>query len=811
METLWQDVRYSLRMLAKNPGFTAVAVLTLALGIGANSAIFSVVNATLLASLPYRQPDRLVMIWEQSPHRPGFHNVVSPANFLTWQDQNTVFDAVSAFYDFNTNVTGAGEPEQIPAQAVSANVLSLLGAKAALGRTLVPEEGERGKDNVVVLSDGLWKRHFGGDPGVIGKALLMNGESQTIVGVMPPGFQLFVKEGSLTGSHAELWTPIAFTAASRVPRGRYLTAVARLKPGISVEQGQAQMDSVAAQLGKQFPDFDKGWGVSLVPLHQQFVGGIRTALLVLMGAVGFVLLIACANVANLALSRATARKRELAIRTALGASRWRTIRQMLTESLILSALGGLLGLFLAAWGTDALLALSPKGLLELKSISLDMRVYLFTFALALLTGFVFGLLPAWEASRTDVNESLKEGGRTPSSSARGNRLRSSFVVAQISLAIVLLAGAGLLVRSFMRLTSVSPGFDAQNVLTVKLELPGRKYRQDAQRIAFFRELQSRIDAVPGVVSASAISYAPLTGMAAATDFQIEGRPVAPTSEKPVTDVCVIEPDYFRTMRIPLLSGRLFSEKENIEVSNVVIISETMARSYFPGQNPLGKRVTIFMKNQDMPSEIIGVVGDVKHYGLETTPRPMVYWPHPEIAYTLMTLVVRTQSDPTQTAGAVRQIVFSMDKDQPVAEVRTMEQWLAESLAQARFNTLLLAIFGGVACLLAAIGIYGVMAYAVTQRTNEIGVRMALGAQPQDVLRMVVGQGMKLTLLGVALGIGGAFALTRFLASLLFGVAPTDPVTYAAVALALSVVALAACSVPARRAMRVDPMVALRYE
>jgi putative ABC transport system permease protein len=812
METLWQDLRYGVRMLAKSPGFTAVAVLTLALGIGANTAIFSVVNATLLAKLSYKQPDRLVMVWEQSAkHHGGTNNVVSPGNFLHWQDENTVFEQMSALADFNQNLTGAGDPEQVTAQAVSANFFSVLGVNAAVGRTFIAEEGEKGKDNVVILSDGLWKRHFGGDPGVVGKTLLLNGVPQTIVGVMPPGFQFFVQQGTLTGSYPQLWTPFAFTAASRTPRGRYLSVVARLKAGVTLAHAQSQMNSVTAQIEKQFPEFDKGWGVRIVPLHEQFVGGIRTALLVLLGAVAFVLLIACANVANLSLSRATARKRELAIRTALGATRARTIRQMLTESILLSLVGGVAGLLLAAWGTDALLALSPKNLLELKSLRPDAHVVLFTFELTLFTGIVFGFFPAWEASRSGIGESLKEGGRAAASGARGNRLRAGIVVAEISLAIVLLAGAGLLVRSFARLTAVSPGFDPSNLLIVKLDLPDAKYHQDAQRIAFFRELLLRIDSLPGVVSASADSFPPFTGLGAATSFQIEGRPVQSTAELPVTDVQVIEPDYFRTMRIPLLRGRLFSEKEETELSHVVIISEMLAREYFPDENPIGKRMTINMKSENVPSEIVGVVADVKRYGLDIATRPMIYWPHPELSYPFMTLVVRTQSDPLRIAGDIRKIVTSMDKDQPVADFRTMEQWLEESVAQARFNTFLLAVFGAVACLLAVIGIFGVMGYAVTQRTQEIGVRMALGARPRDVLRMIAGQSLKLTLLGVALGIAGALVLTRLLASMLYGVTATDPITFTAVSLVLIVVALAACSIPARRAMRVDPIVALRYE
>ena len=814
METLWQDIRYGARMLSKGRGFTVVAILTLALGIGANSAIFSVINATSLARLPYRQADRLVMVWEHhaGPGNSFFaHNVVSPGNFINWQEQNTVFDQMAAFQDFNTIITGAGEPEQVPAQVVTANMFSLLGVNATKGRLFLPEEYEKGKDNVVILSDGMWRRKFGADPEIIGKKLLLNGEAQTIVGVMPRGFQLFIREGSIAGVNAQLWTPFAFSPESRTPRGRYMLAAARLKPGVTLSQAQSQMDSITAHLAEQYPDMDKGWGVVLVRLPDEFTYKIRTALFLLFGAVGFVLLIACANVANLVLARATARRRELAIRAALGATRWRTFRQLLTESILLAFFGGAFGILLGTWGTDALLALSPKGLLEVKTVGLDPRVFFFTAALALLTGIGFGLVPALFSTPAGLIEALQESGRTPASSARASRLRHSFVIAEIALSVVLLTGAGLLVRSFLRLTAVSPGFDPQNLLTMKIQLSGAKYSKEGQSTTFFHELLKRVRTLPGVVAASGINAMPLTGMGPATGVQVEGHPVLPISEQPTAEVSVVAPDYFRTMRIPLLRGREFTEKEEAEMSHVVIINETMARKVFPNEDPLGKRVSIWMKDVNPLCEIIGIVGDVKHYGLDVETQPMVYWPDPELPYPWMTLAIRTQTAPLQVAGAVRQVVGSMDRDLPVAEVRPMDDWLADSVAQARFSTLLLSIFAGVACLLAVVGIYGVMAYAVTQRTHEIGVRMALGAQSRDVLSMIVGNGLKITIAGVALGLAGAFALTRLLASLLFEMTPTDPLTFTIVAIALTIVALAACGLPAHRATKVDPMVALRYE
>ncbi|MEK6299565.1 MAG: ABC transporter permease [Acidobacteriota bacterium] len=811
MEALWQDLKYGVRMLAKSPGFTAVAVIALALGIGANTAIFSVVNAVLIRSLPFRSPDQLVMVWENNRPRNRAQNVISAANFLDWRDQNTVFEQMCAIFDNRANLTGVDDPEEIPTQVVEANFFDLLGVNVSLGRAFVPEEGVDGQDNVVVISQSLWKRRFGGDPGLVGKAIKLNGQDFTVVGIAPLDFQFLIKSGSLTGKQAELWMPLTFSPNSRVRRGRFMSAVARIKPGVDLAAAQAEMDGIAANLEKQYVDFNTGWGVNLVPLRTQLVGPIRPALLVLLGAVAFVLLIACANVANLLLARAATRQREIAIRTALGAGRWRVVRQLLTEATVLAGLGGALGLLLALWGVDLLLALSPKDLLGLRDVGLDYRVLGFTFAVSVLTGVLFGLVPALEASRPNLNDSLKEGGRGAVTGGRSHRLRDLFVVAEIALALVLLIGSGLMIRSFARLQSVDPGFDAKNLLTVKLSLPRARYGEDPQCKAFFKQLTERVEALPGVRSVGTVSYLPITAGGAATGFVIEGRPPLPPGQQLVGDVRVVDGGYFHTMGIPLLSGRTFSERELTDESHVVVINETMARDQFPGEDPIGKRVTINMKDVNVPSEIIGVVRDARYVGLDTAVRPMTYWPYPELVYSGMTLVVRTEGEPLGLAEAVRREVLAIDKDQPIADVRTMEAWVSDSVSKTRFSAMLLGVFASVALLLAAVGIFGVMSYAVSERTHEIGVRMALGAQTSNVLALVVKQGMRLALVGVGIGLGAALALTRVMASLLYGVSATDPLTFAAIAVLLSSVALLACYLPARRAAKVDPMIALRYE
>ena len=812
METLWQDLRYGARQLARSPGFTAVAVLTLALGIGANTAIFSVVHSLLLEPLPYRQPDRLVVVWEHNRPRARETNTISPANFLDWREQNTVFEQMAAFVDIRANLTGVADPEELPAQLVTVELFPLLGVEAAHGRVFAAEEGVRGQDRVVLLSDGLWRRRFNADAGVIGKTLTLNHESYTVVGVLPPGFNLFLRQGSLTTSPAELWVPYSFTEQHRIRRGRFMMSLARLKSGVSLAQAQAEMHAIATRLEQQHADFNTGWGVNVVSLRQQLVGDLRVSLLVLMAAVGFVLLIACANVANLLLSRAVARQHEVAIRTALGAGRRRILQQLLTESALLGTVAGTVGLLLAFWGVDLLKTISPRQLETLmQRVAIDGWVLGFTVVASLATVALFGAVPAFATLRANVGDSLKEGVRGGGRQARSGRARSLLVVSELALALVLLISAGLLIKSFGRLQSVPTGFNPDNLLTLRIQLSSERYDDRAQRTAFFRDLIGRIKTLPGVQSAGAIAFLPLAGPGSATGFSVVGRPAPLPGEEPVCDVRVVHPGYFSTMGIPLLRGRNFSEQEASEPANVVIINEALAREMFPNEDPIGKKLVIVMSDQPPQDEIIGVVGDVKHEGPDSEARPMTYWPHPRFPFPFMSVVVRAQGDPLSLVGAVRHEVQAIDPAQPLADVRTMEQLLANSVARPRFNTLLLGIFAAVALVLAAVGIYGVMAYSVAQRTHEMGIRLALGAQPRDVVKLIVGSGLALALAGVVLGLAGALAFTRLLASLLFATEPTDPTTFAGMVAVLLAVALLACWIPARRAMRVDPMVALRYE
>jgi putative ABC transport system permease protein len=812
METLLQDIRYGARVLARHRGFTAVAVLTLALGIGANTAIFSVVNELLLRPLPFRDAERLVMLWEISSE--GRHqNTTSRANFRAWSEQSTAFEGMAAFSDQRLNLTGDGDPEEVSTQFSTPELFRVLGVDPILGRGITQEDARPGAPDVAVLSYGLWQRRFGGDSRVVGKPIMLNGAPHIVIGVLPAGFQWHIRKRSGTGRPAEVWTVLSMPTEGPATRGRFLSAVARLKPGVSLQQAEAEMKTIAARLEQDAPMYNKGSSAEVIPLREQFVGNVRPALLILLGAVGFVLLIACANVANLMLARAAAREKEIALRTALGAHRLRIVRQLLTESLLLALLGSLLGLGLAWWGTKALVAISPRDLVNLQGVGINLTVLAWTMAVSLATGVIFGLAPALEATRLNLNDALKEGGKgAGGQGTRSRRLRSALVVAEVALALVLLVSAGLLVKSFARLRKIDAGFNTENVLTMVVRLPDGKYKEEQQMVAFFRQATERIGALPGVRSVGMVNFLPLYGgLGSNTGFSVEGRPVLPPGEGPGTNVRVSDPGYFSAMGIPLLRGRNFTDLEASEARHVVLISESLARQHFPGEDPIGKRISVEMFEKPNPTEIIGIVGDVRYDSLTDEAEPTVYFPHPELTYEFMTLVIRTAGDPAEMAPAVRGELRAIDSDQPVSDVRTMNQVMADTVSRARFNTLLLGLFAGLATLLAAVGIYGVMNYSVTLRTHEIGIRMALGAQPGQVLLLILRQGLLLTLIGIGIGLGGALALTRLMSGLLFGVETTDLATFAAIVLLLAVVSLIACFIPARRATRVDPLIGLRYE
>jgi predicted permease len=812
METLWRDIRYGARMLAKRPGFTVVTVLALALGIGANSAIFSVVNTVLLRPLPYEDPERLVMVWERRPRQNRDAGAVAPADFLDWQSQNQVFDSMAAYTSTAFNMTGVGEPEQINSQLVTEGFFQVLSVKAALGRTFIQGEDKEGGGRRLVMGHGLWQRRFGADPNIIGRSLTLNNESFTVIGVMPPDFQYPDKATELWASPKRV-LPEVFLPGNPDPSTirtlHYLNVIARLKPGVTREQAQAEMETIAGRLEQQYPAENTGHTARIVALHEQLVGDVRPALLVLLAAVGFVLLVACANVANLLLARATARHKEMSIRTALGAGRLRLIRQLLTESILLSLLGGGLGLLLALWGVDLLVALSPGNLPRLREISLDGKVVGFTLGISLLTGIIFGLAPALQASRLDLIGSLKEGGRSSMEGFGRHRMRSLLIVVEVALALVLLTGAGLMIRSFQRIQQVDPGFNPNNLLAVELSLPRSKYVEQERMADFYSRVTARIATLPGVESVGATWTLPLSGQDASRGFDIEGYTPAP-NERTNSAFSAVSPRYFQTMEIPLKMGREFNDRDTAAGPGVIIVNDTFARRYFPGGDAVGKRMRL--KGEENPwLTIVGVVGDVKHTELTAEPRTEMYLSSLQTAFPFMNMVVRTTTDPASLTTAIRKEVWAVDSDQPVTQVETMLQLISASVARARFNTLLLGVFAAVALILAAIGLYGVISYSVTQRTHEIGIRMALGAQRSDVLKLIVGQGMILALAGVAIGLAAAFALTRLMSSLLYGVTATDPWTFGAVAVILSATALLATIIPARRAMRVDPLVALRYE
>jgi putative ABC transport system permease protein len=811
LESLTQDVRYGVRMLAKHRAFTAVAVFTLALGIGANTAIFSVVNELLLRPLPYRDADRIVMLWEVTPE--GRHqNTTSRANFRAWRSQNTSYENVAAFSDQRFNLTGDGEPEELSVQMATPELFKILGVDPLLGRTFLPDDD--GKPPVAVLSYGLWQRRFGGQASVIGQPITLSSVKFTVIGVMPANFQFHIKQRSGTGRPAELWTILPMTVGPGAnERGRFLSVVGKLKDGVTVDRAAAELRTIEARLSDEVPQFNKNFSAEVLPLREQFFGNVRRPLWLMLGAVGFVLLIACANVANLLLSLATSREKEIAVRAALGARRTRIVRQLLTESLLLALLGSALGLGFAWLGIKALMLISPKDLVSFQSVSLNMTVLLWTLGVSILTGIIFGLAPALHISRLNLNDSLKDGGKSESGQASGSRrLRSALVVSEIALAVVLLASAGLLIRSFIRLQQVDRGFQTDNILTMVVRLPDAKYPQDAQVVAFFNQALEKVRQLPSVRSAGMVNHLPLYGgLGSNTGFKILGRPEPPPGQGPSTDVRVVDSEYFTTMGIPLLRGRNFTSDELREPRQKILINEVLARTYFASEDPIGQRLDVGMFEKPTPAEIIGVVGNVRYDSLVDESPPAVYFPHPDLAYSFMTLVVRTDGEPAAIAPAIQREIRTLDPNQPVSDLRTMNQVMSEWVSRSRFNTLLLGLFAGLATLLSAVGIFGVMNYSVALRTRELGLRLAVGAQPRQVLLLVLKQGLLLTIAGVILGLAAAFALTRLLSGLLFGVAAVDVTTFATISLLLVVVSLLACYLPARRAMRIDPLRALRYE
>ncbi|HEV2828799.1 MAG TPA: ABC transporter permease [Pyrinomonadaceae bacterium] len=811
MNTLLRDISYGVRSLLKHPGFTAIVILTLAVGIGASSAIFSVVNTVLLRPLPYRNADRMVVIQELDPT--GKRTQVTPANFLDWRAQNTVFEQLAAILTRPANLASADQAERVNFAMTSANFFTVFGTEPARGRFFIPSDEQAGHAPIAVVSHQLWQRRFGGDESLIGKPITLDGNTYTVVGVAPAGFQYPNK--------TDLWVPpyrLAPTLNERMDptqvRGfGMLATVALLKPGVPLAQAASEIETITARLRQQYPESNNRRFNRVYSLHDYLVGETGPMLLMLFGAVGFVLLIACANVANLLLASAATRQREMAIRTALGASRLRVMQQLLTESLLLALAGGAIGLLLALWGVAAMTRLLPRDFPRLGEIALDWRVLGFTLLASVLTGILFGFAPALQISKTDVQESLKESGRGASGSLRHHRLRSLLIVGEVALSVVLLVGAGLLFRSFLQLQSVNTGFSPQQVLTLQLSPAGSKYTRDADYIAFYDQVIQRASDIPGVQAVGAINTLPLDKGPFA-GFRIEGRPPQTIDKWPGANYRTVSTDYFRTMNIPLVQGRAFTDRDTETAPLVIIINEALARRDFPNENPLGKKIGLGnndAKGQPVWWEIVGVAADVRSIELREPPMPEFYLSALQDSFRNMFVVVRTSVEPTSVAASVRQIAAEVDKSAAVSDVKTMETIVNEAVTQPRFNFFLLGLFSGIALLLSAAGIYGVTAYSVTQRTHEFGIRMALGAQVGDVLRMILKQGMLLISIGIAVGLVASFALTRLLRTLLYGVSVTDPGTFVVITLLLMFVALLACYLPARRATKVDPLTALRYE
>ncbi len=807
---LGQDIRYGLRILAKNPGFTAIAVIALALGIGANSAIFSVVNAILLKPLPYKDPDRLVMIWEEATHLGFPKDTPPPANFVDWRQQSTVFEGMAATSYRSFNLTGVGEPERLDGRRVSTDLFDLLGVKPMAGRTFVPEEDKPGT-KVVLLNESLWRRRFGADPGMIGRALNLNGEPYTVVGVLPHTVRL-----PASGNwRDQVWVPIAFSSEEAANRGsHYLEVIGRMKPGVTLTKAQAEMDTIAARLARQYPDFNARRGAVVRPLHEEIVGNMKPALLILLGAVALGLLIACANVANLLLARAAVRQKEIALRLALGANRARLTKQLLVESVMLSLVGGVVGLGLAYYGLDVLTRFIPPDVAGADTIAIDIKVLLFTLAVAVVTGLIFGIAPATQASHFNLNETLKEGGRDSAAGVRGKRLRSALVVAEVATSFILLIGAGLLINSFFHLRNLDPGFRSDHLLALNVDLSEVRYPDTQHRTAFFDEVKRRMQTLPGVRSVAVAGNLPFTYNGDSMGIAVQGIPDPPIDQWPDVIYRTIGPGYFATMGIELVRGRDFNDQDTLDTMPAVVISEKTANYYWPNDDPIGKRLKPgSTTDNEVPwRTVIGVVKDVRQNDFIAQPKMQMYFSYRQVkSLVANALVVRTSVDPLSLATSARNTIWAVDKDQPVANIDSMEHIVAGAVARQRFSTLLLALFAGVALVLAAVGIYGVMSYSVAQQTREIGVRIALGARRSDVLKMTVKQALKLVGLGLICGLIVAFVLTRVMASLLFGISPTDPATFLGIALIQLAVALLASYIPALRATQVDPVIALRAQ
>jgi putative ABC transport system permease protein len=807
MSNLWKDLRYAARMMLRQPGFTLVAILTLALGIGANSAIFSVVNAVILRPLPFPQPEQLVMLWEVKTEQvvgQSFKGTVSYSNFKDWSSQNDSFVELAAYQQAGFSLQGKEAPERVTGATVTANFFDTVGVKPQTGRGFLKSEEQTGSNRVVVLSDALWRRNFGADSEILDKQIILSGEPYTVVGVMPEEFQF--------PRSTQLWTPLDLTPAQISNRDiHWLMTLGRLKPGVQLERAQADMSTIARRIEQQYPDIQTGRGVQVIALQEELVQFVRPALLMLLGAVGFVLLIACTNVANLLLARSASRRREIAIRTALGAGRWRLIRQFLTESTLLFILGGGLGLLVSKWGVDLLMSWAAAFMPRAGEVKLDARVVAFTLLLSFLTGVIFGLVPAIQSSRTDVQSALKEGGNA-GQSPRGSWIRSALVVAEIAAALVLLVGAGLLIKSFTQLLNTDTGLKAENVVTMGISLPTSRYNTPQARTAFYRQVLERVGALPGVEAAGVVNILPIQRSGYNGKVWVEGEPEPAPGRELIAEYRTASPDYFRALGVPLNAGRYFNQQDREKALPVAIVNQAFVRRYMNGGVALGRRVH---KEEADWLTVVGVVGDVKQSGLTQSIMPEVFTPYSQDEAASLTqgmsLVVRARGETAELVSGIRGAIREVDPAQPVHNVQTMQDVIYRSVSDRRLTMLLLSLFAGLALFLAVIGIYSVMSYVVAQNTREIGIRMALGAQAHDVLKLVVGQGLMLTLLGIALGLGASLALTRLIKSLLFGVTATDPLTFIYVSLFLTLVAVLACYLPARRATRVDPMIALRYE